>query len=687
MSEPRLIGESAELASLCAEWRGADFITVDTEFMRESTYRAKLCLVQIGPPEGEPVAVDPLADGIDLAPLYDLLVRTPVLKVFHAARQDVEVLLPLAGGVPHPLFDTQIAAMVCGFGESVGYETLVAKLARGRIDKTQRFTDWARRPLTELQLRYALSDVSHLRVVYEKLAAELERTGRHSWLDEELAVITGRATYEAPPEEAWRRLKVRGNNRRFLAILRELAAWREVEADRRDKPRPWVLRDTALSEIAAQRPRTVDQLAKLRSVSQRTAESATGAALLDAVKRGLALPDAECPSLPQRNEKSSAPGALTDLLKVLLTFKSEETGVARKLIANTEDLERIARGETSGVPALQGWRRALFGDAALDLVEGRIALSVEQGALRLRAVDGCRRSCGSAGSARRSGGGVRERVRPMVRRAATHRRRPAALHAHRARPRGSAIRPGLRPCEQRGPGPHGAPRPRPGRARPPHRLGHRRGEGHRIAQRPARFAPAFLSGYSRLVVDCNRPLGSPTAMPAVSDGTAVPANQTISPAEAAARTDALFWPYHNAIAACLDRVIGAGAVPMLIAVHSFTPVFDGFARPWEIGLLYEHDDRLVQPLKEALLAVRPGLTVGDNEPYAIIGPSDYSIPVHGQGRGLPHIEFEVRQDLIGTVAGAEEWAGTLAQVLNRVHAALAPLAIENRVPAGAGGAV
>ena len=200
-------------------------------------------------------------------------------------------------------------------------------------------------------------------------------------------------------------------------------------------------------------------------------------------------------------------------------------------------------------------------------------------------------------------------------------------------------------------------------------------------------APAFLSGYSRLVVDCNRPLGSPTAMPAVSDGTVVPANQTISPAEAAARTDALFWPYHDAIAACLDRVIGAGAVPMLIAVHSFTPVFDGFARPWEIGLLYEHDDRLVQPLKEALLAVRPGLTVGDNEPYAIIGPSDYSIPVHGQGRGLPHIEFEVRQDLIGTVAGAEEWAGTLAQVLNRVHAALAPLAIENRVPAGAGGAV
>ena len=256
MSEPRLIAESAALAALCAEWREADFVTVDTEFMRESTYRAQLCLVQVGAPGGEEAAVDPLAPGIDLAPLYDLLVRAPVLKVFHAARQDVEVILQLAGAVPQPLFDTQIAAMVCGFGEQVGYETLVAKLAQGRIDKTQRFTDWSRRPLTERQLRYALSDVSHLRTVYEKLAAELDRTGRRSWLDQELAVLTDRATYEAPPEEAWRRIKLRGGNRRFLAVLRELAAWRETEAARRDKPRAWILKDTALSEIAAQRPRT-----------------------------------------------------------------------------------------------------------------------------------------------------------------------------------------------------------------------------------------------------------------------------------------------------------------------------------------------------------------------------------------------------------------------------------------------
>ena len=388
MTKPRLVTESAPLAELCAAWREAEFVTVDTEFMRESTYRAKLCLLQIGPADGEPVAVDPLANGIDLAPLYDLLARAPVLKVFHAARQDVEVLLPLAGGVPHPLFDTQIAAMVCGFGDSVGYETLVARLARGRIDKTQRFTDWARRPLTERQLRYALSDVSHLRVVYRKLAAKLERTGRRSWLDEELAILTNPATYESPPAEAWRRIKVRGGDRRFFAILRELAAWRETEADRRDKPRPWVMRDTALTEIAAQRPRTVKELAKLRSVSQRTAESAMGAAVLAAVGRGLALPDEDCPKLPPRPEKPAAPAALTDLLKVLLSFTSEQTGVARKLIASADDLERIARGETNGVPALQGWRRALFGDAALDLVDGRLALTVERGVLRLLPCDG-----------------------------------------------------------------------------------------------------------------------------------------------------------------------------------------------------------------------------------------------------------------------------------------------------------
>ena len=525
MTKPRLITESAPLAEFCAAWQGADFVTVDTEFMRESTYRAKLCLLQIGPAEGEPVAVDPLANGIDLAPLYDLLVRAPVLKVFHAARQDVEVLLPLAGGVPHPLFDTQIAAMVCGFGDSVGYETLVARLARGRIDKTQRFTDWARRPLTDRQLRYALSDVSHLRVVYQKLAVKLERTGRRSWLDEELATLTDPATYETLPEEAWRRIKVRGGDRRFLAILRELAAWRETEADRRDKPRPWVMRDTALTEIAAQRPRSVKELAKLRSVSQRTAEGAMGAAVLAAVQRGLALPEEDCPTPPPRPEKPAAPAALTDLLKVLLTFKSEESGVARKLITSADDLERIARGETNGVPALQGWRRTLFGDAALDLVHGRLALTVEHGALRLLPCEG-------------DGDCAQTTVQPS---AAAERRvnetaawfDPSRLSADDPRPYSRIGPASVHPhfvlvCD------HAS------NAVPVHmeRLGLDQAELDRhigwdigaaaVTRSLSGWldAPAYLSGYSRLVVDCNRPVGSPTAMPAVSDGTVVPANQS-----------------------------------------------------------------------------------------------------------------------------------------------------------------
>ena len=383
MGEPSVITESATLASRCAAWRGADFIAVDTEFMRERTYRAELCLVQIGAPGGETVAVDPLAAGIDLAPLYALLAEAPVVKVFHAARQDVEVLLPLAGGMPRPLFDTQIAAMVCGFGDSVGYETLATKLAGARIDKTQRFTDWSRRPLTERQVRYALSDVSHLRTIYEKLAAELERTGRRPWLDEEFAVLTDPATYRSDPDEAWRRIKVRGGDRRFFAVLHALASWREREAQRRNLPRPWVLRDNALTEIAAQRPATAEALAKLRSVSERTARGATGRALLEAVAQGLALPDEQCPEPPQRRRVPKGHEATTALLKVLLALESERSGVAGRLIASTEDLERISGGEEEGIPALRGWRRDLFGAAALDLVNGRLALAVERGRLCL----------------------------------------------------------------------------------------------------------------------------------------------------------------------------------------------------------------------------------------------------------------------------------------------------------------
>ena len=261
MTRPILITESATLAARCRDWADAGFLAVDTEFMREDTYRAKLCLVQVAVPQGEAAAVDTLAKGLDLAPFYDLLARAPILKVFHAARQDVEALLPLAGGVPKPLFDTQIAAMVCGFGDSASYETLAAKLAGARIDKTMRFTDWSRRPLGERQLRYALSDVTHLRTVYEKLEAELARSGRRAWLDEEHDVLTDPATYRIDPREMWRRIKVRSGSPRFLAVLRELAAWRETEADRRNLPRGWVLSDKGLTEAAAERPTTREQLA------------------------------------------------------------------------------------------------------------------------------------------------------------------------------------------------------------------------------------------------------------------------------------------------------------------------------------------------------------------------------------------------------------------------------------------
>ncbi len=373
-----LITDTDTLATLCKSWHGLDYLTVDTEFMRVDTYWPKLCLVQVGAP-AKAVAIDPLADGLALDPLFELLLRDPLLKVFHAARQDVEVLLHLTGGIPQPLFDTQIAATVCGFGDSVGYETLAAELAGARIDKTMRFTDWARRPLNERQIRYALDDVTHLRQIYETLAARLDTEGRRDWLAEEHTILTDPATYETAPEEAWRRIKLRSGNRRFLAILRELAAWREREAQARDVPRGRVLKDQALTEVAAQRPAGVKELAALRTVSERAANGATGRALLAAVKRGLAVPDEDCPSPAKKLEKPHGTGPIVDLLKVLLKMRCEEAGVAQRIVATVADLERIAIGDDAEVLALQGWRKTLFGDDAHALRDGRLALSVTNG--------------------------------------------------------------------------------------------------------------------------------------------------------------------------------------------------------------------------------------------------------------------------------------------------------------------
>jgi ribonuclease D len=370
-----LITDSEALAGFCKRLAKADYLAVDTEFMRDKTYWPQLCLVQVAGPE-EAAAIDTLADGIDLAPLFDLLSNPKLLKVFHAARQDIEVLFRMNGKIPGPLVDTQVAAMVCGFGDAVSYETLAAKLAGARIDKSSRFTDWQRRPLTERQLAYALSDVTHLRPTYEKLAKRIDKTGRESWVQEEMAVLTDPATYRQDPREAWRRLKVRSDKPRFLAILRELAAWRDEEAQRRNLPRSRIAKDEALIEIAAHAPESAEDLGRSRGLSRGLVEGKQGTAILAAVKRGQAVPEAECPKPPPRLELPGGLAPIVDLLRVLLKTRCEANEVAQKLVASASDLELIAADDGASVPAMQGWRREMFGEDAIALKQGRIGLAV-----------------------------------------------------------------------------------------------------------------------------------------------------------------------------------------------------------------------------------------------------------------------------------------------------------------------
>jgi len=380
-----MIADTAELAAFCQRLSSAPYITVDTEFMREKTYYPQLCLVQLAGPD-EARAVDPLAPGMDLAPLFELMANPNVLKVFHAARQDVEIFLHLSGSVPAPLFDTQVAAMVCGFGDSVGYETLASQLAKARIDKSQRFTDWALRPLTEKQIQYALADVTHLRVAYEKLVRKLERNGRLDWLVDEMAELASPDTYRTDPENAWKRLKPRSSSPKFLAVLKELAAWREREAQERDIPRQRMLRDETLMEIAAHHPANVDELARTRGMGKGMVEGRMGTALLEAVKRGLALPEDQIPKPPERVELPRGLGPVVDLLKVLLKMKCDAHGVASKLVANSADIEAIAADDHAEIPALHGWRRDLFGEDALALKHGRLALGFCTDGRKLRLV-------------------------------------------------------------------------------------------------------------------------------------------------------------------------------------------------------------------------------------------------------------------------------------------------------------
>ena len=377
-----LVADTGSLRALCERLAASRYIAVDTEFMRDRTYWPRLCLVQLASSD-EAAAVDALAPDIDLAPLTDLMSDPGVLKVFHAARQDIEIFYHLDGRVPTPLFDTQVAGMVCGFGDQVGYEKLVAKLARASIDKTQRFTDWARRPLTRKMYDYAISDVTHLRVVYEKIAARLAQDGRESWLAEEMGTLTDPATYRLDPSDAWLRVKTRLRKPRQLAVLREAAAWRETEAQRRDVPRNRVVRDEALNEVAAQEPKTREELWKLRSLDRGRLGKDAADALLAVVAAVRAAPASTYPKERKPSPAANHAGPSADLLKVLLKLRCEENDVAQKLVASADDVEAIARDDGADVRALQGWRREIFGEDALALKHGRIALGIEDGNIRV----------------------------------------------------------------------------------------------------------------------------------------------------------------------------------------------------------------------------------------------------------------------------------------------------------------
>ena len=376
------IVDSAELAAFCERQSKAAFITVDTEFMRDSTYWPKLCLAQVGGPD-EAAAIDTLAPGMDLAPLFELMKNRKLLKVFHSARQDMEIFFLLMDGLPEPIFDTQVAAMVCGFGESVGYDKLVRKLTGKKIDKSRRFADWSRRPLKQSQVDYALSDVVHLRPVYEKLRRQLEKRARTAWLDEEMAVLTNPQTYRLDPETAWRRLKTRSASPRYLAVLSALAAWRETEAQRRDVPRNRVLRDEQLFDIAAHHPATTEELSHTRGMSRDAARGRIGQAILKALAEGMSVPEADCPAPPPHFDRPASLGPVVDLLKVLLKMQCERHDVAQKLVASVADIERIAAHDAAPVRALSGWRREIFGNDALALKHGRLALGIEGNALAI----------------------------------------------------------------------------------------------------------------------------------------------------------------------------------------------------------------------------------------------------------------------------------------------------------------
>ncbi|PWW03383.1 ribonuclease D [Hoeflea marina] len=369
-----IITTTEALAAACSRLAKCDYVTIDTEFLRETTFWPELCLIQMASEE-DALIVDPLAKDIDLAPFFELMADTSVIKVFHAARQDIEIVVNRGDLVPHPIFDTQVAAMVCGFGESVSYDQLVSRISGVQIDKTSRFTDWSRRPLSDKQLDYALADVTHLRDVYKELKSRLEAEGRSGWLSDEMAVLEARETYDLHPDDAWKRLKMRLKKPQELCVLQHVAAWREREARSRNVPRGRILKDDALYEVAQQQPVDAEALSRLRTVPRGWERSTQGAALVEVVGQALATPRDQMPKLPRQRQTPDGAQAAVELLRVLLKLVVEKENVAAKVIASSDDLDRIAaEGEDADVPALSGWRRELFGEQALKLINGKLAL-------------------------------------------------------------------------------------------------------------------------------------------------------------------------------------------------------------------------------------------------------------------------------------------------------------------------
>jgi ribonuclease D len=372
-----LINTTADLAAVCERMSRHTFVTVDTEFLRETTYYPLLCVAQVAT-EDEAVVIDALAQDISLAPFFELMANEAVLKVFHAARQDIEIVWHQAQLIPRPIFDTQVAAMVLGYGDSISYDQLVQRITGDVIDKSNRFTDWSRRPLSAAQVNYAISDVTHLRKVFQSLSEDLQKRGRSEWVGEEMEILTSPDTYRSDPETVWERLKTRVRKPKELGVLMEVAAWREREAQSRDIPRGRVLKDEAIGDIATHAPTSMEKLAALRSLPRGFERSKWGSEIVEAVKRGLARDPAHLPKLEKPRQGVNG-SATVELLKVLLRMVSEQHGVAAKVIATVEDLERIALDDRADVPALHGWRREMFGEQAINLKRGRLALAVDKG--------------------------------------------------------------------------------------------------------------------------------------------------------------------------------------------------------------------------------------------------------------------------------------------------------------------